>query len=157
MCEALQQNAIVPAKVPKYDFKPIPKTTPSATITKPPENINDQENQQNLLQLHLQPLDDAPADDVLIKLLENLEANPSTTATPSNSTPGAQEYNEYQQCQQHTKCHRSISLPTSSDNVLWEKQHRNHQLQLWSKIKTPNKHCDTLNVIKKVINQQYIS
>lgn len=63
----------LPPKLGKYEFKSIPKTNPSATVSKPPDEP--QSNQENAIQFDLQPLEEAPSDDALIKLLETLEAN----------------------------------------------------------------------------------
>lgn len=72
MCAALQ-NEVIPAKVQKYQFKP---KQPQATVSKPPDQLqqeNNQENNEANLHFDLQALDDAPSDDALISVLEAIE------------------------------------------------------------------------------------
>lgn len=63
----------------KFQFK-----KPTATVSKPPEAENILPNNQLL---DLQPIDDAPPDDVLINLLNQLEAEQSNQVQIPNAPP----------------------------------------------------------------------
>lgn len=100
IAKCLNDNMQPPEKQPKMDQRKFQfKANPPATVSKAPEvpteqpqNVQNQENLPNI-QYDLQALDDAPADDVLIKFLEQFDPVTENPPIASEQQPLAPTMN----------------------------------------------------------------